>query len=649
MAQIKKKFLASNAVDGSKVQFMNNESFRVKSASGVDVELFKLDGSNLFQFLQTPRVGSDPSHGNEVSRKSYVDAQILAEAAARVQADSAEQAAREAAISSEAAARESADNALDARLDIVEGSDSTVGSIAKALKDAKDYTDLETSARETAVSNEQSARESADTNLQEQIDALDMGNAAALAQEVSDRQAADTTLQNNIDVEKGRIDAILLASDADKDSFAEIVQLINSVDTTNDNAFASYVLSNDAALAQEVSDRQSGDSALDARLDILEGADNVAGSVAKALKDAKAYTDAEQSRAEGAESALDGRLDVIEGDNTTVGSIAKAEKDAKDYADSIVSSEQSRAEGVEAGLQSDLDQEILDRQSAITGEENARMTADTAIQSELDATQTGAGLGTDGGYTAPTGTQYLGSATSLKDADSKLDVAIYNEVNARTTAISNVEQSISDLDAAMTQGFDDAQAYTDQKVSDLVNGAPALLDTLKELADAIGDDENFATNIMTSISNETSARQAADTAEANARSSADTALQSALDQEILDRETAVSAEQSAREAADSAESAARTAELPRHAKVRYTLTSTDIDNGYVDLDHVVLANSTHVFIDRLACHEQDDYTMSTVSGKTRVTFTESFMTSEEGPGVGDLFRCGYAYKNGDQP
>lgn len=52
-----------------------------------------------------------------------------------------------------------------------------------------------------------------------------------------------------IDTEKGRIDAILSASEADKDSFKEIVDLINSVDTTNDNAFAGYVLSNNAAVA----------------------------------------------------------------------------------------------------------------------------------------------------------------------------------------------------------------------------------------------------------------------------------------------------------------------------------------------------------------------------------------------------------------
>jgi hypothetical protein len=304
--------------------------------------------------------------------------------------------------------------------------------------------------------------------------------------------------------------------------------------------------------------------------------------------------------------------------------------------------------GVESDLQDAIDAEVSARQSAITGEENARSAADSALQSELDATQAGAGLGVDGGYTAPVGSSHLGSASSLKDADSKLDAAIAAETNARTTAVSNLEQGLSDLDAAMSQGFDEAQSYTDQKISDLVAGAPALLDTLNELAAALGDDENVAVTITNSISSEASARAAADTAEQEARIAGDESLQDAIDAEVSAREAAVSAEQSAREAADSAESAARTAELPRHAKVRYTLTSTDITNGYVDMDHVVLPNSAHVFIDRLACHESDDYTMSTVDGVTRITFTTPFKESEEGPGAGDLFRCGYMFKNSDQ-
>lgn len=47
-----------------------------------------------------------------------------------------------------------------------------------------------------------------------------------------------------------------------------------------------------------------------------------------------------------------------------------------------------------------------------------------AIQAELDKTQTGAGLNADGTYTHETGSNYLDGATSLKDADKKLDAAI---------------------------------------------------------------------------------------------------------------------------------------------------------------------------------------------------------------------------------
>ena len=59
----------------------------------------------------------------------------------------------------------------------------------------------------------------------------------------------DAATSSSLNIEKGRIDAILSASSADKDSFKEIVDLINSVDSTNDTAFAGYVLSNDSRSA----------------------------------------------------------------------------------------------------------------------------------------------------------------------------------------------------------------------------------------------------------------------------------------------------------------------------------------------------------------------------------------------------------------
>lgn len=61
-------------------------------------------------------------------------------------------------------------------------------------------------------------------------------------------------------------------------------------------------------------------------------------------------------------------------------------------------------------------------------------------------------------------------------------------------------------------------------VADLVNGAPAMLDTLKELADAIGDDANYATTVANHIADERASREAADATEQAARVAADNAL-----------------------------------------------------------------------------------------------------------------------------
>jgi hypothetical protein len=49
--------------------------------------------------------------------------------------------------------------------------------------------------------------------------------------------------------EKGRIDAILSASNANTDTFAEIVSLINSVDLENDNSFANFYTSSNARIS----------------------------------------------------------------------------------------------------------------------------------------------------------------------------------------------------------------------------------------------------------------------------------------------------------------------------------------------------------------------------------------------------------------
>ena len=66
------------------------------------------------------------------------------------------------------------------------------------------------------------------------------GSSQITLSETTGFSAYSTSVDSRITTEKGRVDAILSASSADKDSFAEIVTLINSVDLTNDTAFASF-------------------------------------------------------------------------------------------------------------------------------------------------------------------------------------------------------------------------------------------------------------------------------------------------------------------------------------------------------------------------------------------------------------------------
>ena len=71
-------------------------------------------------------------------------------------------------------------------------------------------------------------------------------------------------------------------------------------------------------------------------------------------------------------------------------------------------------------------------------------------------------------------------------------------------------------EAAITTAY---QAYADGAVADLVNSAPAALDTLNELAEALGDDANFATTVTNNISSaQTAAQNYADAAVATLQS-----------------------------------------------------------------------------------------------------------------------------------
>jgi hypothetical protein len=153
----------------------------------------------------------------------------------------------------------------------------------------------------------------------------------------------------------------------------------------------------------------------------------------------------------------------------------------------------------------DAAQALVDANSYTDGRETAITTAyqtyaDTA---ESDAIATAAADATTKANAA------LASANSYTDDEiSDLDLALKAYADtAEADAVTSANSYTDGRETAITTAYQayadqaevDARAYADQKVTDLIGGAPGILDTLNELAEAIGDDANFITTIEAQI------------------------------------------------------------------------------------------------------------------------------------------------------
>jgi hypothetical protein len=186
-----------------------------------------------------------------------------------------------------------------------------------------------------------------------------------------DAPGIKTTYESNADT-NAFTDALLskinnIEANAKDDQDADEVPYVDTNQTYalgTDVQTAIYAI-DDELIAQDgrLDTAESDITNVENRLDTVEGDDQTAGSIAKALQDAKDYADTQDALQDAADEisysdasqtyalgstvqaaiyaiddeliAQDGRLDTIEGDDQTAGSIAKALKDAKDYADTV--------------------------------------------------------------------------------------------------------------------------------------------------------------------------------------------------------------------------------------------------------------------------------------------------------------------------
>jgi hypothetical protein len=135
----------------------------------------------------------------------------------------------------------------------ISGSLISSASTAKTTNDTQDVsiTNLNTfsgsaltrlTALEVETANLESFTSSINTTIKTKlnVDGVISGSSQVTISDTTGYTTFSSSLDSRITTEKGRVDAILLAADADKNSFAEIVTLINSVDLSNDTSFASF-------------------------------------------------------------------------------------------------------------------------------------------------------------------------------------------------------------------------------------------------------------------------------------------------------------------------------------------------------------------------------------------------------------------------
>lgn len=94
-----------------------------------------------------------------------------------------------------------------------------------------------------------------------------------------------------------------------------------------------------------------------------------------------------------------------------------------------------------------------------------------------------------------TGSAFSNSLTQLSGA---LSTGLSSGLFALNTDLSTASGALNDKIDLVSGNLN---TYIDDRISGVIDVAPAALDTLNELAAALGDDENFASNLVTTLGN----------------------------------------------------------------------------------------------------------------------------------------------------
>lgn len=527
-------------------QLINDSGFQTEEE--VNAAIQKIIGSAP-EVLDTLKeiadaLGNDPNFAATITKKlAAITEQVNQEIEDRIAGDEA----NSAEVAAEVQARKDADTALETKLKEYVDNKSAIGDAALGVvkdnlnKEIQDRKDAD-AAIQSSLDKEIAERKAADeaytqslANVNQRISdlALSMQESInTLRNELTEQVNANTTAiaTNQHSIERNS-EAITNLTKTVGDNYKEVKDMINEeiIDRTNaDSALSSRIDTLNIDLNTESVERKAADQVLQVNLD-KEVADRTAADKAlsteftakldntkQALKSevANINTKLEQEKENriAGDNALGVRIDSLEAGNTDAMNELKAKVNANTTA---INAEKDRAIAKETSLEAKIDTNLQNHKDDMAGinkdiltEKNDRLAGDTLLQTNIDKESTERAnqdtlisnavaqekadrIAADQAMDDKKVDKVDGKVLSSNDFTDLL-YAKLDGIEEHANYITKVSQLLNDSD------FQNAE-QVEAAIQKIIGSAPEVLDTLAEIAKALGDDPNFAATMTAKL------------------------------------------------------------------------------------------------------------------------------------------------------
>lgn len=527
-------------------QLINDSGFQTEEE--VNAAIQKIIGSAP-EVLDTLKeiadaLGNDPNFAATITKKlAAITEQVNQEIEDRIAGDEA----NSAEVAAEVQARKDADTALETKLKEYVDNKSAIGDAALGVvkdnlnKEIQDRKDAD-AAIQSSLDKEIAERKTADeaytqslANVNQRISdlALSMQESInTLRNELTEQVNANTTAiaTNQHSIERNS-EAITNLTKTVGDNYKEVKDMINEeiIDRTNaDSALSSRIDTLNIDLNTESVERKAADQVLQVNLD-KEVADRTAADKALSteftakLDNTKQALESEvgnintkleqekENRIAG-DNALGVRIDSLEAGNTDAMNELKAKVNANTTA---INAEKDRAIAKETSLEAKIDTNLQNHKDDMAGinkdiltEKNDRLAGDTLLQINIDKESTERAnqdtlisnavaqekadrIAADQAMDDKKVDKVDGKVLSSNDFTDLL-YAKLDGIEEHANYITKVSQLLNDSD------FQNAE-QVEAAIQKIIGSAPEVLDTLAEIAKALGDDPNFAATMTAKL------------------------------------------------------------------------------------------------------------------------------------------------------